>query len=243
MSRIPFYIGNFVTMFVPNGGRRMRVRSNINRILYTPRIKRFIWRTYHERVKSIKCVRQINLNRVCLVVNDKYYVKLFRNITPQRIKEYKELMDFIEPRISVRMPKVCPDDKMAMYATEKLPGHDIDAIDWNLIMKNENKIKAQVAKLISELQAIDIKSIPHYERYMHSLQPERMPEPPTDKPRYVLAHFDLNDTNFLFDDDANIIGVIDWDMCSITKNPDTDNSIFTFFWNRKKGVMKNLYGK
>ena len=70
MSKIPFYIGNFVTMFVPDGARRARVRGNINRILYTPRIKRFIWRTYHERAKSIKFVRQINLNRVCLVVND-----------------------------------------------------------------------------------------------------------------------------------------------------------------------------
>ena len=238
MSRIPFYIGNFVTMFVPNGGRRSRVRGNINRILYTPRIKRFIWRTYHERVKSVKFVRQINLNRVCLVVNDKYYVKIFRNITNERVKNYQELMDFIQPRISVKMPKVYADKKMAMYVSEKVPGRNIEEVDWNDVLKNEDKIIAQVKKIISEIQGIDIKSIPHHERYMHSLQPERLPEPPTDKPHYVLAHFDLNESNFLFDDDMNIIGLIDWDMCSITKNPDTDMSIFTFFWERKKHAMQ-----
>ena len=237
MSRIPFYIGNFVAMFVPNGGRRMRVRGNINRVLYTPRIKRFIWRIYHERVKSIKFVRQINLNRVCLVVNDKYYVKIFRNITQQRVKDYEELMNFIQPRISITMPKVYADNKMAMYVSEKIPGRDIEHIDWKDILKNEDKIVSQVKKLISEIQAIKIDSIPNHERFMHSLQPERMPEPETDKPQYVLAHFDLNESNFMFDDDINICGVIDWDMCSITKNPDTDMSIFTFFWNRKKNAM------
>ena len=243
MSRIPFYIGNFVSMFVPNGGRRSHVRGNINRILYTPRIKRFIWRTYHERVKSIKFVRQINLNRVCLVANDKYYVKIFRNISKERVKNYEELMNFILPRISVQIPKVYADNKMAMYVSEKIPGRNIEQVDWNDILKNEDKIISQVKKLIAEIQNIKIDSIPNHERYIHSLQPERLPEPPTDKPRYVLAHFDLNESNFLFDDDVNIIGVIDWDMCSITKNPDTDMSIFTFFWERKKHAMLYETGK
>ena len=67
---------------------------------------------------------------------------------------------------------------------------------------------------------------------MHSLQPERASEPPIDKPRPVLAHFDLNETNLLFDDDMNICGIIDWDMCSVAKNPDTDLFVFTKFWNR-----------
>ena len=243
MSKIPFYIGNFVTMFVPNGGRRSRVRGNINRILYTPRIKHFIWRTYHERVKSIKFVRQINLNRVCLVVNDKYYIKIFRNITNERVKNYEELMNFIQPRITVQIPKVYAHDTMAMYVSEKIPGRNIEEVDWQDILKNEDKIKRQVKKLISEIQAIKIDSIPHYERYMHSLQPERLPEPKTDKPHYVLAHFDLNESNFLFDDDVNISGVIDWDMCSITKSPDTDMANFTFFWERKKHAMASVAKK
>ena len=109
--------------------------------------------------------------------------------------------------------------------------------------QNEDKIISQVKKLIAEIQNIKIDSIPNHERYIHSLQPERLPEPPTDKPRYVLAHFDLNESNFLFDDDVNIIGVIDWDMCSITKNPDTDMSIFTFFWERKKHAKLYETGK
>ena len=83
MSKIPFYIGNFLAVFVPGGARRARVRGNINAVLYTPRVKNFIRRVYNVPVNSIKFVRQINLNRVCLVVNNRYYVKLFRNITPQ----------------------------------------------------------------------------------------------------------------------------------------------------------------
>ncbi|MBR2285953.1 MAG: phosphotransferase [Alphaproteobacteria bacterium] len=238
MSKIPFYIGNFVTMFVPDGARRARVRGNINRVLYTPRIKRFIRRTYHVRVKTIRFVRQINLNRVCLVVNDKYYVKLFRNITPERVKNYKKLTDFVAKHISVRIPVVHADNKMAMYVTEKIPGRGINDFDAATILKNEPKIKKQVANIIKEIQAIKIESIPHHENYMHSLQPERATEPKTDTPHPVLAHFDLNETNFLFDDDMNIIGIIDWDMCSVAMNPETDMFVFNRFWNRYKNSPK-----
>ena len=239
MSKIPFYIGNFAAMFVPDGARRARVRGNINRVLYTPRIKNFIWRTYHERAKSIKFVRQINLNRVCLVVNDKYFVKLFRNITPQRVQNYEKLMKFIAPRLSVQIPIIHADNRMAMYVSEKLPGRTIQTFDWKTIMKNEPKFKAQVAQLIDEIQSIKIESIPHHELYSHSLQPERATEPKTDNPRPVLAHFDLNETNFLFDDDMNICCVIDWDMCSIAQNPETDMFVFNRFWNRYKDANKS----
>ncbi len=240
MSRIPFYIGNFLAMFVPDGARRARVRGNVNATLYAPRIKRFIKRIYNEPVKSIKFVRQINLNRVCCVVNGKYYVKLFRNITVQRVKNYQELMEFVQPRISVRMPKIYADDHMAMYVSEKIPGHGIKDFDAKTILKNEDKIKDQVIKIIAEIQAIKIKSIPGYQRFSHSLQPERATEPATDEPKPVLAHFDLNETNLLFDDDMNICGIVDWDMCSIAQNPDTDIFVFNRFWNRfKKTLMRN----
>ena len=237
MSKIPFYIGNFLAIFVPDGARRARVRGNVNATLYAPRIRRFIKRVYGESVKNIKFVRQINLNRVCCVVNDKYYVKLFRNITPMRVKNYKDLMDFIQPRISVRMPTIYVDDKMAMYVSEKIPGRNINTFDDATILKNENKIKRQVTDIISEIQNIKLDSIPGVERFMHSLQPERATEPPISKPNPVLAHFDLNETNLLFDDDMNIIGVIDWDMCSVAKNPDTDMFVFNRFWNR---FMKHI---
>lgn len=232
MSKVPFYVGNFLAIFVPDGARRARVRGNVNMALYTPRIKHFIKRVYNEPVKSIKFIRQINLNRVCLCVNGKYYVKLFRNITPERVKNYKELMDFIAPRISVRMPVVYADDNMAMYVSEKIPGRGIGEFDTETILKNEDKIKSQVEKIISEIQAIKPESIPGVERFGHSLQPERATEPKINVPHPVLAHFDLNETNLLFDDDMNIIGVIDWDMCSIAQNPDTDMFVFNRFWNR-----------
>ena len=230
MSKIPFYIGNFVAMFVPDGARRARVRGNINRVLYTPRIKNFIWHTYHERVKNVKFVRQINLNRVCLVANDKYYVKFFRNTTTERVKNYKILMDFVAKHISVRIPKIYVNDNTPMYVSEKIPGRNINTFNRDTILKNEDKIKKQVMDIIKEIQSIKLKSIPHYENYMHSLQPERNPEPKTDHPHQLLANFDLNETNLLFDDDMNICGIIDWDMCSITNNPDTDITVFNFFW-------------
>ena len=232
MSKVPFYIGNFLAIFVPDGARRARVRGNINATLYAPRIKHFIKRVYGDNVKKIKFVRQINLNRVCCVVDDKYYVKLFRNITPARVKNYQELMDFIQPRISVRMPKVYADDKMSMYVSEKIPGRPIGSFDNATILRNESKIKQQVLDIISEIQNIKLDEIPGVKRFVHGLQPERNTEPPIEKPHPVLAHFDLNETNLLFDDDMNIIGIIDWDMCSITKNPETDLHVFNFFWNR-----------
>lgn len=237
MSKVPFYIGNFLAIFVPGGVHRARVRGNVNRWLYTPRVKNFIRRVYGVPVKSIKFVRQINLNRVCLVVNDRYYVKLFRNITPQRVKNYQELMEFIAPRISVRMPVVHADDSMAMYVSEKIPGRGIREFDDVTILKNESKIKKQVIKIIAEIQDIKLSSIPGVKRFEHSLQPERATEPPIDEPRPVLAHFDLNETNLLFDDDMNIIGIIDWDMCSVAKNPETDLFVFNRFWNR---FMKHI---
>lgn len=232
MSRVPFYIGNFLALFVRDSNKRARVRGNVNVALYTPRIKHFIRRVYNQEAKSIKFVRQINLNRVCCVVNDKYYVKLFRNITAERVKNYKDLMDFVQPRISVRMPTIYTDSNMAMYVSEKIPGRGINTFDADTILKNESKIKLQVADIISEIQNIKITQIPNYRRFMHSLQPERASEPPIDVPQPVLAHFDLNETNLLFDDDMNICGVIDWDMCSVAKNPNTDMFVFMKFWTR-----------
>ena len=148
------------------------------------------------------------------------------------MKNYQELMEFIQPLISVRMPEVHADDHMAMYVSEKIPGRGIREFDKATILKNEDKIKKQVIEIIKEIQNIKLDSIPGCSRFAHSLQPERATEPAIDKPRPVLAHFDLNETNLLFDDDMNIIGIIDWDMCSVAQNPDTDWFVFNRFWNR-----------
>ena len=77
MSKIPFYVGNVITWFVPDGARRARVRGAVNIALYRPRISAFIKRVYNEKIRTIKFIRQINLNRFVCLVNNKYYVKVF----------------------------------------------------------------------------------------------------------------------------------------------------------------------
>lgn len=232
MSKIPFYVGNFLVLFVPNGMRRRRVRGRINVLLYTPRIRRFIKRVYGEKLKTIKFVRQINLNRFVCVVNGKYYVKVFRNITRERLLEHKFLVELVRPNLKVTIPDMHVDDHIPMYVCEKIPGHNINDFTPDEILKNESKIKAQVADIISDIQKVKTDSIPNYERFWFGLQPERQPEKPAEKgAKPVLAHFDLNETNLFFDDDMNIIGVIDWDTLSIAKNPQTDMNVFLLFWN------------
>lgn len=232
MSKIPFYVGNFLALFVRDGVHRARVRGSVNVALYTPRIKVLIKRIYNERVDSIKFVRQINLNRFVCVVNDKYYVKVFRNITLQRVKEHMELVDMVRPHLDgITIPDVYVDNNIPMYVCEKISGHPISDFDVDTILKNEEKIKKQVADIITKIQRVDLDSIPNNARFLYGLQPERQPEKPTKgNPKPVLAHFDLNETNLFFDKDMNITGVIDWDTLSIAKNPETDMNVFNLFW-------------
>ncbi|MBO7509311.1 MAG: phosphotransferase [Alphaproteobacteria bacterium] len=235
MSKVPFYVGNFLAMFVHDGVRRARVRGGINVALYTPRIKSFIKRVYGESVTSIKFVRQINLNRFVCVANDKYYVKVFRNITLQRVQEHKFLVDFVRPFVNVTIPDMYVDDNIPMYVSEKIPGHPIGFFDSKTILANEDKIISQIKDIISQIQSVKVQSVPNYERFWGGLQPERQPEKelrPDQTTGPVLAHFDLNETNLFFDDDMNITGIIDWDTLSIAKNPETDMNVFMLFWTR-----------
>lgn len=240
MSKIPFYVGNFLAMFTPGGERRAFVRGNVNIILYTPRIRRFIKRVYNDKLKTVRLVRQINLNRFVCVVNDKYYVKVFRNISLERLQEHKFLVDFVRPYLSVTVPDMHVDNKIPMYVSKKIDGRRIEDFDFKTILKNEDKIKGQIVNIIKEIQSVDVNSIPDNQRFLHGLQPERQPEKAIQsgkKVKPVLAHFDLNETNLFFDDDMNITGIIDWDTLSIAKNPDTDMNVFMLFWNRFRGNM------
>ena len=97
----------------------------------------------------------------------------------------------------------------------------------------------QVTDIIKQIQSIKIKSVPGWERFVFSMQPERTREKPCDSGHEVFAHFDLNTTNFLFDDKLNIIGVIDWDTLSVANNPETDWDIFMKYWN----IYKKKHGK
>ena len=234
MSGIPFYIGNFLACFVPDSNRRSRFRGNVNIALYRPRIMAFIKSAFGERVKNIKFIRQRTLNRMVCLVNDEYYVKIFRNVTVQQLKNYKFLLDFIRPHISVEIPFIMVDNHIPMYACKKMMGRKIDDFDKSVVLKNEAKIKRQVAKIINELQSVTLTSVPNAERFTFSMQPERTKEKPCVAVHPVLAHFDMNETNFLFDDDLNIIGVLDWDTLSVAQNPETDNNIFMKYWNKYK---------
>ncbi|MBO4480278.1 MAG: hypothetical protein J5742_01465 [Alphaproteobacteria bacterium] len=233
MSKVPFYIGNFVACFVPNNRRRQRVRGNINIMLYRPHIFSLVRRVYGIKPISIKFIRQITLNRVVCVVNDEYYVKIFRNITVKQLQNYKFLLDFIRPHLNVEIPNITVDNRIPMYVCKKLPGRDINEFDKEFVLKHEDNILKQVFKIISDLQSVPVNSVPNSERFLLSMQPERTKEKPS-IPCPVLAHFDMNETNFLFDDKLNIISVIDWDTIAIAQNPDTDRNIFLKYWSAYK---------
>ncbi|MBO4672457.1 MAG: hypothetical protein J5608_02275 [Alphaproteobacteria bacterium] len=233
MNKIPFFISNLVACFVPNSRRRSRVRGRVNLALFRPWVKSFVRRAYGVEPHSVEFVRQITLNRMSCVVNDNYFVKIFRNVRRQRLDDLKFLLDFIRPYISVEISTIQVHKSIPMYVSPRIPGRLIYDFDKETVLKNENKILKQVAKIIQELQSIDLKTIPNVERFSWGLQPERTVEKPC-TPHPVLAHFDLNEKNFLFDDDLNIVGLIDWDSLSIAQNPSTDMDIFMKYWDACK---------
>lgn len=234
MYKLPFYIGNFMACFVPGPERRHRVRGWVNVILYYIPIKMLIRRAYGVPVKKIKFVRQITLNRMACVVNDKYYVKVFRNVSQKQVANYKYLLDFIRSKVHVNIPKIYVAKHIPMYVCEKLPGRGIYSFNKSDVLKHESEIKKQVFDVIKSLQKIPFDSIIDNERYKFSMQPQRAKEKPYHKDISVLAHFDLNETNILFDDKYNIISIIDWDSLSMAKNPNTDKEIFLKYWTRYK---------
>jgi len=229
-SKLPFYIGNFVACFVVGSDRRSHVRGAINIFLYMPAIKRLLRRYVSEQVKTVRFVRQRTLNRVVCIINNRWYVKIFRKVTNEQLKNYAVLNDYIVPYISVNIPKIMVDNRLSMYMCDTVVGKSIKNFSKHQILNNSNKIQQQVFKLIDELQNIDIMKIPNYKSYEKSLQPHR--EEIITEPTKVLAHFDLNAGNLLFDDDMNIISVIDWDAVAIAHSKDTDRLRFLKCWDR-----------
>ena len=235
MHRIPFLIGNTLAGLVYGSDRRSRFRGWTNLILFRPWIARFIRREYGERIKSLRFVRQRTLNRVVGIVNDKYYIKIFRNVTNRQIRDFIELMNIVQPAMHVEIPHVVVDKTIPMYACQKNNGKLVSEFDKEIVIQNQDKIFAQVHDIISQLQSIDVEKIPNNERYITNMQRRRRPQVPCDATRRVLGHFDMNPYNFLFDDKLNIVAVIDWDAISIATNPDTDWSIFVKNWSRYLG--------
>lgn len=240
MHTIPFFIGNTLACMVRGSERRSRFRGNVNMILFRPWIARFIKREYGEKLKTLRFVHQRTLNRVVGVVNDKYYVKIFRNVTNEQIRNFVFLMDYIRPYMHVEIPHIIADRKLPMYVCKKNTGRDIDSFEWHFVLNHEKHIFDQVSKVISQLQSIDVEKIPDNERFLTNMQHRRYPELPCKKCRRVLGHFDMNLNNFLYDDNLNIVSAIDWDTLSIADNPQTDWRIFTYFWEHYKGVNSSL---
>lgn len=228
MNKLPFYLGNLAACFVFGSENRSRVRGTVNIYFYKFQIKRFLSKQLHTKLRTLRFVRQRTLNRVVCVVNDEWFVKIFRNVSNARLKDFEFISNYIRPYISVHIPKVIVSDKYSMYACRRVVGRNIDSFSKDEILQNKDKIQEQVFKIIDELQAIDVNTIPNHERFLTSLQTRMREKDGINKP--VLAHFDLNVSNLLFDDDLNIISVIDWDSLSIAKSPETDKIYFTRYY-------------
>ena len=235
MTKIPFYIGTFAACFVPSSHKRHVVRGWVNGILYFPRIFMLIWEIYGKFAYKIRFVRQHSPDRCVCVVNDKYYVKIFKRVPVKKLKAFGVLTDYIAPYIRVAIPQIYVGKISNVYVCEKLQGHSIYDFDKKLVLKHHRKIENQVAKIIDDLQKINVKKIPNWRQYMTALQSNDA-EKITSKS--VLGHFDLNETNFLFDDNLNICGLIDWDGLRITNDKNKDMQIFMKYWNRYKELAK-----
>lgn len=229
MTKIPFYIGTLFACFVPNSHKRHVVRGWVNCILYFPRISLFVKRIYGEFAHNVRFVRQHTPDRCVCIVNDKYYVKIFKKVPVKKLKAFADLTDYVARCLHIEIPLVFVGKISSMYVCEKLKGHSIYDFDKKYVLKHRKKIESQVAKIIDDLQKIDVKKIPNYKNYTSALQ-----NSPVEKitSKSVLGHFDLNETNFLFDDDLNICGIIDWDGLRITNDKDKDMQIFMKYWKR-----------
>lgn len=219
--------------FVKNQSKRHTLRGHVNAFLYTPTMTRFIKRVYGEETQTVKFVRQHTPSRFVCVINDKYFVKIFRHNLGTRLKNFEYIVNYIRKFISVPIPMVYASNNKHMYVTQLIDGKSIYDFDKKFVLKNEKKILTQVSKIIKELQSIDLKKIPDLQRFQIALESTSRnikTEQITDKS--VLSHGDLNVRNFLFDDDLNICGLIDFDGLCLTNDKDKDMKIFMKYWNR-----------
>ena len=230
MYKIPFYLGGFVSDFVPGRYRRRRVRGWINVFFFRVSIARFVKRIYGVRINNIRFVRQVSMNRMICVVNDRYYVKIFRDVTVNRLNDYKFLLDFIRPYLKVKIPEIFVDKKIPMYVADKLPGKDMRDFDKASIIKNEKKIKSQMMDIINAMQSIPVESIPNNERFLFPLQYKKTDKKTKIGRDSVLAHLDLNASNIRLDSNFNVVSIVDWDSLSIVDNPDIDKNSFEKLW-------------
>ena len=231
MYKIPFYISALISNLFTGQDRRRRIRGNVNVFLFRIPIARFVRRTYGVRVHTIRFVRQVSMNRMTCVVNNRYFVKIFRDVSVAQLNNYQLLLDIVRPHLSVEIPRIFVAKKMPMYVADKLSGKNLHEFGKDNIIKHEKKIKTQVVKMIDELQGISVKTIPNNELFLVPLQHKKNVKKPTITKNSVLAHLDLNVSNFMLDDKYNVVGVVDWDSLSIVNDPNRDRNDFERLWN------------
>ena len=232
---LPFYISNFMSCFVKNQDKRHKLRLVVNCALYKPFVAHFVKKTFGVRAQSIKPIRQHTMGRFVCVVNDEYFVKVFRNMSGARLKNFECLVNYVAKFLDVDVPRIYISKNNHMYATKKTCGYSIYDFDKKFVIKNEKKILAGVDHIISQLQSIDLAKIKDASRFcvaLESTTKKNKIEPIT--PDSVLTHLDLNVRNFLFDKDLNICALIDFDSLCITNNKTRDKEIFMKYWNRYK---------
>ncbi|MCQ2598781.1 MAG: hypothetical protein MJ187_00145 [Alphaproteobacteria bacterium] len=235
MYKIPFFIGTFFSWFVPGRYNRRIVRGNINVLFFYVRIKLFIRRVYGEHVKTIRFVRQVSTNRMTCVVNDRYYVKIFRNVSVQQLNAYRDLLNFIRPYLKVKIPDVFVDTSVPMYVADRLPGIDLVKMNKKQVLLHEERIKSQMLSVVAALQNIDVKSIPNYMLYCNALQMNTHTcEMHKINGDFVLAHSDLNASNLMLDKHFNVISILDWDSLHIVNDKSLEYKSFEQLWQKYK---------
>ena len=238
---LPFYISNFLSCFIWNKAARHKFRGRVNCFLYTPMMRRFIKKTFDVNVETIKFIRQNTASRCVCVINDKYFVKIFKHDMGNRLADFKFLIDYITPFIKTTIPPVYVSKNNHMYVTKKISGAGIYAFDKKFVLKHEKKILTQADSIILQLQSIDVSKIPNMERFCVALESTtKDAKPEQTSGESVLAHLDLNIRNFLFDDDLNICGLIDFDSLCIINDKMRDKQILMKYWERyKKSTRKH----
>ena len=219
-----------VSWLTPGRNRRRLVRGNINVFFYYIAIARFIKKTYNEKTKTIRFVRQVSTNRMTCVVNNRYYVKVFRDVSVSQLNDYKFLLDFIRPYLDINIPEIFVAKHIPMYTADKLPGKDLRYLNKDTVIKHEAKIKSQILKMINDMQNIPLRLIPNKERFLSGLQSDHKNKQTQITKNSVLAHLDLNASNFLLDDKFNVISVLDWDSVQIVPDANIDLDNFLNLW-------------
>lgn len=227
--KLSFIIGGVLSSVIRDTQRRRRFRGKFNLFWLRPYIARFIKRAYGEKIETLKFVRQQSMNRVVGIVNDKYYVKIFRKIRVKRIQDFAKLMSVVEKVVSVKINHVVADDKIAMYSYKKIDGMDIHRFEKEFVIKHKTKLFNQIKKIIQEIQSIDVQSVPPDERFVYDMHFEKHGNP-SDIKKCVFGHFDMNFGSFLFDKNLNIIALLDWDTIAITDELNGDWNKFMHYW-------------